>query len=502
MRCHYEVLGVDLSADQEELKKAYRKQALKYHPDKNRDNPEAAKEEFQLIQQAYEVLSDPQERAWYDKHRDALLRGLGDSDGDIQGINLFEYFTSSCYKGYGDDSQGFYAVYSKVFKTLAEEDLTFYEGDIRELSYPIFGKSDSPTDEWQEFYAFFSSYVTTRSYSWLDKYDTRQADNRRISRLMEKENKKIRDQARKERNELVRSLAKFVIKRDKRVQAYNKYLADKKEANAKKTEERRKRELQEQARQIEEHQKEGLGMEELEEALQQLEDRLDADEEDELYCVACEKEMRNEKAFAAHRLQKKHIENVELLKKAMLEENLLHSDDLKDDSDSDQTESEEQSEAVPEPETEPEPEKPAKTKKDKKNKKKAVQIESTNGKTSENSSGDEEKSGQCVLEENVTKSSKAKNKVKKKNQGKQESVQQMPAAVEKAAYRASEEKPPAKKGNKGKRRGAKKGDDDSDADDAPPPVSTICAVCKEDFKSKNKLFAHLKSSGHAVPLAR
>ena len=44
-------------------------------------------------------------------------------------------------------------------------------------------------------------------------------------------------------------------------------------------------------------------MGEMEEALQQLEDRLDAEEED-LYCVACDKEMRNEKAFAAHRLQR------------------------------------------------------------------------------------------------------------------------------------------------------------------------------------------------------
>jgi DnaJ family protein A protein 5 len=63
---------------------AWRFKALKYHPDKNRDNVEAAKEEFQLIQQSYEVLSDPQERAWYDKHRDALLRGLGENDGDIK----------------------------------------------------------------------------------------------------------------------------------------------------------------------------------------------------------------------------------------------------------------------------------------------------------------------------------------------------------------------------------------------------------------------------------
>jgi DnaJ family protein A protein 5 len=88
-------------------------QALKYHPDKNRDNPEAAKEEFQLIQQAYEVLTDPQERAWYDKHREALLRGLGESDGDIQGINLLEYFTAACYKGYTDEPEGFYGVYNK-----------------------------------------------------------------------------------------------------------------------------------------------------------------------------------------------------------------------------------------------------------------------------------------------------------------------------------------------------------------------------------------------------
>ena len=89
------------------MKKSYRKLALKFHPDKNRDDPEAAKEAFQLIQQAYDVLSDAQERAWYDKHRDALLKGLTSNESDIQCLDLFQYFSSACYHGYHDDVGGY-----------------------------------------------------------------------------------------------------------------------------------------------------------------------------------------------------------------------------------------------------------------------------------------------------------------------------------------------------------------------------------------------------------
>jgi hypothetical protein len=49
-----------------------------------------------------------------------------------------------------------------VFRTIAEEDMTFFDGDLRDFSYPDFGKSDSPDEVWQEFYAFFLAYVTTR----------------------------------------------------------------------------------------------------------------------------------------------------------------------------------------------------------------------------------------------------------------------------------------------------------------------------------------------------
>lgn len=264
-------MGVEKDADNDDLKKAYRKLALIYHPDKNRDDPEAAKEAFQLIQQAYEILSDPQERAWYDKHRDALIRGLSSSDGDIQGIDLFQYFSPTCYQGYGDDEGGFYETYQSVFKTLEEEDKSFYDegGDPKEFVYPSFGRSDSDHEVWQEFYAFFSAYVTTRSYIWLDKYDVR-GENRRIARLAEKENKKFRDAAKKERNDLVRSLAKFIQKRDKRVKAFNKELQEKAALNAQKTKEMQKRHLEER-RQLLEEAKTNFGMSEMEDQLQKLE---------------------------------------------------------------------------------------------------------------------------------------------------------------------------------------------------------------------------------------
>jgi len=62
----YEILGVSNSADSDDIKKAYRKLAIKWHPDKNISNEEKVSEIFKTISQAYEVLSDPEQRASYD----------------------------------------------------------------------------------------------------------------------------------------------------------------------------------------------------------------------------------------------------------------------------------------------------------------------------------------------------------------------------------------------------------------------------------------------------
>ena len=65
-RDYYEVLGVDKSASADQIKSAYRKLAMKWHPDRNPDNPEA-KDKFSEISEAYEVLSNPDKRAKYDQ---------------------------------------------------------------------------------------------------------------------------------------------------------------------------------------------------------------------------------------------------------------------------------------------------------------------------------------------------------------------------------------------------------------------------------------------------
>ena len=65
-RDYYEVLGIDKSASETEIKKAYRKMAIKYHPDKNPDDKEA-EDKFKEAAEAYDVLSDAQKKQRYDQ---------------------------------------------------------------------------------------------------------------------------------------------------------------------------------------------------------------------------------------------------------------------------------------------------------------------------------------------------------------------------------------------------------------------------------------------------
>ncbi|XP_041823479.1 dnaJ homolog subfamily B member 6b isoform X2 [Melanotaenia boesemani] len=78
---YYQILGVQKSATQEDIKKAYRKLALKWHPDKNPDNKEEAEKKFKELSEAYEVLSDENKRNIYDRYGKEGLSGGGGGGG-------------------------------------------------------------------------------------------------------------------------------------------------------------------------------------------------------------------------------------------------------------------------------------------------------------------------------------------------------------------------------------------------------------------------------------
>ncbi len=97
-RVYYEVLGISRDADDKEIKSAYRKQAIKYHPDKNPDNKEA-EESFKEAAEAYEALRDPRKRQIYDQYGHKGLEGSG-----FSGFGGFEDIFSS----FGDIFEDFF----------------------------------------------------------------------------------------------------------------------------------------------------------------------------------------------------------------------------------------------------------------------------------------------------------------------------------------------------------------------------------------------------------
>ena len=92
-RDYYEILGVDKSAAQDEIKKAYRKLALKFHPDRNPDNKEA-EEKFKEAAHAYEILSDAQKKKQYDQFGHAGFEGMGGQGGPGANMNMDDIFSA------------------------------------------------------------------------------------------------------------------------------------------------------------------------------------------------------------------------------------------------------------------------------------------------------------------------------------------------------------------------------------------------------------------------
>lgn len=104
-RDYYEVLGVNKNATDDEIKKAYRKLAKKYHPDANPDNKEEAEAKFKEVNEAYENLSDPQKRKMYDQFGHNGPQGFGGQGGPFGQGGYYSY-SSSGFDNFGDFDLG------------------------------------------------------------------------------------------------------------------------------------------------------------------------------------------------------------------------------------------------------------------------------------------------------------------------------------------------------------------------------------------------------------
>jgi molecular chaperone DnaJ len=91
---YYKLLGVDRNASDAEIKKSYRSKAMKFHPDRNKENPEESEAKFKQIKEAYEVLSDPKKRSAYDQFGHAGVDGsMGGRSGGFAGESFSDVFS-------------------------------------------------------------------------------------------------------------------------------------------------------------------------------------------------------------------------------------------------------------------------------------------------------------------------------------------------------------------------------------------------------------------------
>lgn len=124
---YYEALGVQPGADEATLKKAYRKQALRYHPDKN---PEGG-EKFKEISVAYEVLSDPEKRRIYDSYGEEGIKQKMGSSGPARGpMDLFNMFFGGRGGGPAEASNKTKPIVHRLGVTLEE----LFAGKVRKLA--------------------------------------------------------------------------------------------------------------------------------------------------------------------------------------------------------------------------------------------------------------------------------------------------------------------------------------------------------------------------------
>ena len=290
---------------------------------------------FAEVQSAYEILSDPQERAWYDAHRDAILRDEDESSGGqfennvrvTTADDIMKMFTR--FNGrmdFSDSPLGFYTSLGNTFEVLArEEEIACEWAGTDSIKYPSFGHADdSYEDVARPFYTAWNGFATRKTFSWKDVYRYGEAPDRRVRRMMEKENKRFRDEAIREFNDAVRSLVAFVKRRDPRFEPNKQSEAERQKTLRDAAAAQAARSRAANQVKLDEH-----VLAEWQQVSESVEKYVSAEEEmqEHFECVVCDKIFKSEKQYEAHERSKKHIKAVQQVRRTMqMEDRALKQD--------------------------------------------------------------------------------------------------------------------------------------------------------------------------------
>lgn len=223
-----------------------------------------------------------------------------------------------------DEPTGFFGSLRELFDQLAAEETALGDhGDRYPVSYPAFGTSTSDyEDVVKPFYSGWTGFSTRKTFSWKDKYRLPDAPDRRVRRLMEKENKKCRDDAIRDFNDSVRFLVGFSRKRDPRFLPNTQSHADRQKAL------RDTVAAQAARSRAANHEKlvESVVAEwvQADRENEDVDDMFDSEEEtpaEQIECVVCNKVFKSENQYDAHEKSKKHIKAVQQLRREMRKEN-------------------------------------------------------------------------------------------------------------------------------------------------------------------------------------